>query len=135
MKVLELINSSLFIFICRSRFRTPMTNSRLNRKSTSVDTGLNPITPKYNANSPLTMLRYAKAGEHVISLTGSPVIPAVQTQSMANVNIPISNGVLSLRSSKMQSVNPELLTKIDTGTISELKQLQSNLNQLMRMFE
>lgn len=55
----------------RSKFRTPMSN-RI--QSMSVDRCMNPVTPKCDAAKPMTMLRYAKHGETVISLQGSPVV-------------------------------------------------------------
>lgn len=59
----------------RSKFRTPMTRV----KAMSADRGLMaPVTPKVQMDTPLALLRYAKAGEHIISLSGSPVIAANQ---------------------------------------------------------
>lgn len=55
----------------RSKYRTPMSN-RI--QSMSVDRGMNPVTPKCDAAKPMAMLRYAKQGETVISLQGSPVV-------------------------------------------------------------
>lgn len=59
----------------RSKFRTPMTRI----KAMSADRGMMaPVTPKGQVDTPLALLRYAKAGEHIISLSGSPVIAANQ---------------------------------------------------------
>lgn len=59
----------------RSKFRTPMTRV----KAMSADRGMMaPVTPKVQMDTPLALLRYAKAGEHIISLSGSPVIAANQ---------------------------------------------------------
>lgn len=55
----------------RSKFRTPMTN-RI--QSFSADRCMNPVTPKMEAGRTMAMLRYAKQGETVISLSGSPVV-------------------------------------------------------------
>lgn len=53
----------------------------------------------------------------------------------ANVNIPINNGVLSLRPQHMSSIDHEMIGKIDAATLNNLKMLQSNLNLIMRMAE
>lgn len=55
----------------RSRYRTPLGN-RI--QSISADRMMNPVTPKCEAGRSVTMLRYAKQGETVISLQGSPVV-------------------------------------------------------------
>lgn len=55
----------------RSRFRTPIGN-RLQTLSADRSTGM--VTPKVKAGQALAMLRYAKQGETVISLSGSPVV-------------------------------------------------------------
>lgn len=48
-------------------------------KAMSADRGMMaPVTPKQQMDTPLALLRYAKAGEHIISLSGSPVIAANQ---------------------------------------------------------
>lgn len=54
----------------RSKFRTPI--NRL--QSISADRMMNPVTPKMEAGKAMAMLRYAKQGETVISLQGSPVV-------------------------------------------------------------
>lgn len=55
----------------RSKFRTPI-NNRI--QSISVDRLMKPVTPKVETGRPMAMLRYAKQGETVISLQGSPVV-------------------------------------------------------------
>lgn len=55
----------------RSRFRTPMGN-RI--QTMSADRCMGPVTPKVQVGATIAMLRYAKQGETVISLDGSPVI-------------------------------------------------------------
>jgi Borealin len=54
----------------RSKIRTPMNLV----KSNSSDRAYNPITPKVGMNAPLMILRHARAGEKVFSLSGSPVV-------------------------------------------------------------
>lgn len=55
----------------RARFRTPL-GSRI--QALSADRGAGPVTPKVSAGQSISLLRYAKQGETVISLGGSPVI-------------------------------------------------------------
>jgi Borealin len=55
----------------RSKYRTPMTGLR--QKAISVDR-MNTITPKVNPMKPFSMLRHARQGEAVFSLTGSPIV-------------------------------------------------------------
>lgn len=54
----------------RSKFRTPAQRIQ----SISVDRLMKPVTPKVETGRPMAMLRYAKQGETVISLQGSPVV-------------------------------------------------------------
>lgn len=116
-----------------SRPRTKM--STLNRpKAISVDRIYGPITPKVQPSTPLAIIRHARLGESVFSVTGSPVITANILESTANVNIPIENGMLSIRPTEMTTVDPTLVSKINPNVLSELKQLQENLNKIMRNF-
>lgn len=55
----------------RSKFRTPLANRV---QSVSADRCMNPVTPKCEVGKPIAMLRYAKQGETVISMQGSPVV-------------------------------------------------------------
>lgn len=55
----------------RTRFRTPVGN-RI--QAMSADRCMGPVTPKVQAGQSIAMLRYARQGETVISLEGSPVI-------------------------------------------------------------
>lgn len=55
----------------RSKFRTPI-NNRI--QSISADRMMNPVTPKVECGKAMAMLRYAKQGETIISLQGSPVV-------------------------------------------------------------
>lgn len=55
----------------RSKYRTPMTGLR--QKAMSVDR-MQTITPKVNPANPFSMLRHARAGEPVFSVTGSPIV-------------------------------------------------------------
>lgn len=55
----------------RTRFRTPVGN-RI--QAMSADRCMGPVTPKVQVGQSMAMLRYARQGETVISLGGSPVI-------------------------------------------------------------
>lgn len=56
----------------RPRARNP-TNSGSRVKAASVDR-LKYITPKFHTDAPVSLLRHARAGETLISATGSPVV-------------------------------------------------------------
>lgn len=53
----------------RSKYRTPMSGA-IRQKAASADR----ITPKVNPANPFSMLRHARAGEAVFSVTGSPIV-------------------------------------------------------------
>lgn len=44
------------------------------RKAISVDRIYGKITPKVQPNAAMALIRHARVGEHVYSLTGSPVV-------------------------------------------------------------
>nr|XP_029713355.1 borealin-like isoform X1 [Aedes albopictus] len=120
--------------LSRSKFRTPVPGSRL-KQTVSADRGMTLITPKVQPNTPMAMMRHARLGESIYSITGSPVITAAMVEEMANVNIPIQNGILSLRPTEMDSIDTGLVQKIDSDTLEHLKKLQMNLNKIMQMAE
>uniref|UniRef100_A0A1Q3EVK8 Putative cell division cycle-associated protein 8 n=1 Tax=Culex tarsalis TaxID=7177 RepID=A0A1Q3EVK8_CULTA len=120
--------------LSRSKFRTP--NAAAGRLQTvSTDRGLSLITPKVQPNTPMAILRHARAGESIYSMTGSPVITAAMVEETANVNIPVANGMLSIRPTEMDSIDAGLLQRIDPGTLEHLKKLQMNLNKIMLIAE
>uniref|UniRef100_U5ENX5 Putative cell division cycle-associated protein 8 n=1 Tax=Corethrella appendiculata TaxID=1370023 RepID=U5ENX5_9DIPT len=112
----------------RSKFRTP--NNRL--QTLSTDRGLGIITPKVAPNTPLAIVRHARAGENVYSITGSPVITSSAISDIANVNIPVANGILSIRPQGILDLDPETIPPIDSTTLEDIKQLQNNLNLIMK---
>lgn len=118
--------------LSRSKFRTPRPDRP---QAVSADRGLSMITPKVHPNTPIAMLRHARLGENIYSITGSPVISAVMVEGTANVNIPIVNGMLSIRPTEMDSIDTGLLQSIDPNTIEHLKKLQLNLNKIMQIAE
>lgn len=113
----------------RAKVKTPMPNRP---KAISVDRIYSAITPKVQPNTAMAILRHARLGEPVYAITGSPVITANILESTANVNIPVENGMLSIRPTEMGAVDPALVSKIDPHVLTELKQLQENLNVIMR---
>lgn len=137
----------------RSKYRTPI-NNRI--QSISVDRMMNPVTPKCEAGKAMAMLRYAKQGETVISLQGSPVV-ASRYKSItfihnnkcsifiwflvsifsclgnnANLNIPLSDGVLCIQPAMGGMVDPDLVSRIDKRTLDELRRLQDNIDMIMQ---
>uniref|UniRef100_U5ENB0 Putative cell division cycle-associated protein 8 n=1 Tax=Corethrella appendiculata TaxID=1370023 RepID=U5ENB0_9DIPT len=114
----------------RSKFRTPL-NNRI--KAASADRAFGQITPKIGPQTSLAILRHAHSGESVFSISGSPVITSAVVEETANVNIPVSNGILSIRPTEMRSVDPNVVKKIDPIVLNELKQLQTNLNMIVRL--
>lgn len=119
--------------LSRPKFRTPGANVRL--QTVSTDRGLSLITPKVQPNTPLAIMRHARVGESIYSVTGSPVITTATLEKMANVNIPVANGILSVRPTEMDSFDPGLVQKIDSDTLEHLKKLQMNLNKIMQIAE
>lgn len=89
------------------------------------------ITPKVQPNTPMALLRHARTGESVFSITGSPVITSVSGDQMANVNIPVGDSILSIRPTEMGNIDPSYISRIDKDTINHLKVLQQNINRIM----
>lgn len=56
----------------RSKYRTP--GQRIQTMSADRSIMMTPVTPKIQMNTPVSLLRYPKVGETVISMSGSPVI-------------------------------------------------------------
>lgn len=56
----------------RSKFRTPMTG--LSRQKAMSADRIGTITPKVNPSNPISLMRHARAGEVVFSVTGSPIV-------------------------------------------------------------
>ncbi|KAJ6638738.1 Borealin [Pseudolycoriella hygida] len=113
----------------RSKFRTPANRMQTMSADRSVVT---PITPKIQMNTPVSLLRYARVGETVISMSGSPIIVnGGSTTGSANINIPIKEGIFSMQPNAITNVDAELVERIDPKTILQLKQLQTNLAIVM----
>lgn len=116
--------------LSRQKHRTPLATRQ---KAISADR-TPPNRIKNYHNSPTALLRWPKPGEIVISMTGTPVVSShIVPEQYANVNIPIRDGVLSLRPKKLSNLDPEIVHKIDQDTISQIKLLQSNLELIMSL--
>ncbi|KAM7341882.1 borealin-like [Cochliomyia hominivorax] len=113
----------------RSKMRTPMATRT---KALSADR-----TPKAeNGNSLKTspvFLRFPKPGELVLSKCGSPLVAPVLPSTTAHINIPLRNGVISMRPRKLADVQSDMLQDIDSVTADELRTLKMNLDKIVNM--
>ncbi|KAG5682190.1 hypothetical protein PVAND_011558 [Polypedilum vanderplanki] len=123
--------------VSRSKFRTPLQKSTQPSKRAASADRVQTIIPKCNPTTPISILRHARVGEVAFSVTGSPIVPTSVVESTANVNIPVANGILSIRPQNLDpsTLNTSLLDKFDNGTIDHLRKLKANLDTLMAKFE
>lgn len=56
-------------------------------------------------------------------------------EKIANVNIPLRNGVISLRPKKLDNVQQHILEAIDPDTLDQLKTLHANLDKIVNMVD
>ncbi|CAO1408447.1 unnamed protein product [Diamesa serratosioi] len=126
---LFLTQTSSSTHMSRSKQRTPIVGRP---KAASVDR-YQMITPKANPNNPFSILRHARIGEAVFSITGSPIVPTNVCELTANVNIPYADGVISIRPTYIDPTNidPSFMQKIDESTINHLRTLKANLDLIM----
>ncbi|XP_037050243.1 borealin-like isoform X2 [Bradysia coprophila] len=118
--------------LSRSKYRTPVSRLQTMSADRSV---MAPVTPKIQMNTPMSLLRYPKVGETIISMSGSPVIVNGGTmQGIANINIPIKDGMFSMQPNAITDVDSDLVSRIDNTTMNQLRQLQANLNFVMSTF-
>ncbi|KAH8293268.1 hypothetical protein KR018_006237 [Drosophila ironensis] len=117
----------------RSKLRTPMASRT---KAFSADR--TPLAQKQArdgspATPPMAFLRYPKPGEVALSKFGSPMVAQVMPDKFANVNIPIRNGVLSLRPKKLNAgeFETDLLENLDADTLNQIKTLHENLQMIV----
>lgn len=122
--------------ISRAKYRTPINAGVQRAKAASADR-VTTITPKVNPLNPFSILRHARVGEAVFSITGSPVVPANVCESTANVNIPVADGILSIRPQTIDPshIDPQWLGKIDSNTMNHLRTLKQNLDIIMHRFD
>lgn len=90
------------------------------------------ITPKVQLGTPISILRYARMGETLVSASGSPVAGMPGISDTANIAIPLADGVISVRPTSMGEFDRDLLHRIDPSTLNQLKKLQDNLNMVIR---
>uniref|UniRef100_A0A1A9Z864 Borealin C-terminal domain-containing protein n=1 Tax=Glossina pallidipes TaxID=7398 RepID=A0A1A9Z864_GLOPL len=83
-----------------------------------------PVTP------PVAFMRWPKPGEMVLSKYGSPVIAQALPDRFANVNIPLRNGVMSLRPKRLDALQADILEDMGPQTLSELRILRGNLEKI-----
>ncbi|XP_052852472.1 borealin isoform X1 [Drosophila gunungcola] len=117
----------------RSKMRTPMASRS---KAFSADrTPLAQMQMRSGSpcSPPMAFLRYPKPGEVALSKFGSPMVAQVMPDKFANVNIPIRNGVLSLRPKKLDAgeVESNLLENLDEDTLNQIKTLHENLQMIV----
>ncbi|KAL5287216.1 borr family protein [Megaselia abdita] len=116
----------------RSKLRTPMPAARPRATSADNEKAIyEPKTPPRSPSSPATWLRWPKPGEKIISVTGTPLVSHSAPEKFANVNIPVGDGVLSLRPKRMDDIDRSIVQKICPKTMEQIKMLQSNLNRIM----
>lgn len=53
---------------------------------------------------------------------------------MANINIPIKDGMFSMQPNAITDVDSDLVSRIDSATMRQLRQLQANLAFVMNSF-
>ncbi|KAH8392313.1 hypothetical protein KR215_005826 [Drosophila sulfurigaster] len=113
----------------RSKLRTPMASRP---KAFSADrTARKPRPTSSPSTPPMAFLRWPKPGEVALSQYGSPIVSQVMPDKFANVNIPIRNGVLSLRPRKLGEIKADLLENLDADTLNQIKTLHENLQLIV----
>jgi len=140
----------------RSKYRTPA-QKPTHQRAASVDR-VESIIPKVNPMTPVSILRHPRSGEVAFSVKGSPILTSKYVaiifsfkclilnsiyfsysviERTANVNIPVANGILSVRPENIDPshLNASLMRKIDGDTIMHLHTLKNNLDVLMKAFE
>ncbi|KAH8256722.1 hypothetical protein KR038_011462 [Drosophila bunnanda] len=83
----------------------------------------------------LCFLRWPRAGEPVLSKAGSPLaLPRPLEERCANVQIPTSKGVITVKPQKMMSqLKREVLMTLDPNTLAQVKTLTANLGEIVNM--
>uniref|UniRef100_A0A1A9Z856 Borealin C-terminal domain-containing protein n=1 Tax=Glossina pallidipes TaxID=7398 RepID=A0A1A9Z856_GLOPL len=79
----------------------------------------------------IVFMRWPKPGEMVLSKYGSPVVAQTLPDRFPNVNIPLRDGVISLRPKKLDEVEADILEDMDPQTLSELRILRDNLEEIV----
>lgn len=117
-----------------------MTPVQSRRPNTSSQTPM--ITPKFNTTAKLnrTVSRAAKAGEVLVSLSGSPVMPVVTARSKAgqeiagsNAQIPLGNGSTLNMPLEDDAELEENALDLDDEQRARLEQLHQNLGNMLKI--
>ncbi|TMW53248.1 hypothetical protein DOY81_001664 [Sarcophaga bullata] len=115
----------------RSKMRTPMA---ARPKALSADR-----TSKFDISvsphSPPTFLRFPKPGELVLSKCGSPLVAQILPENFAHLNIPLRNGVISMRPKKLADVHQHLLEDLEPVTVDQLRTLKTNIDKIVSMVD
>ncbi|XP_016976673.1 borealin [Drosophila rhopaloa] len=117
----------------RSKMRTPMASRTKAFSADRTPLSQKQIRSGSPCSPPMAFLRYPKPGEVALSKFGSPMVAQVMPDKFANVNIPIRNGVLSLRPKKLDAgeVESNLLDNLDEDTLNQIKTLHENLQMIV----
>ncbi|XP_017006287.2 borealin [Drosophila takahashii] len=117
----------------RSKLRTPMASRTKAFSADRTPLAQKQIRSGSPTTPPMAFLRYPKPGEVALSKFGSPMVAQVMPDKFANVNIPIRNGVLSLRPKKLDAgeVESNLLENLDEDTLNQIKTLHENLQMIV----
>ncbi|XP_022227892.2 borealin isoform X2 [Drosophila obscura] len=119
--------------VSRSKMRTPMASRPKAFSADRTPLSLQKSRTSSPTSPPMAFLRYPKPGEVALSKFGSPMVAQVIPDKFANVNIPIRNGVLSLRPKKLDAgeVVSNLLDNIDEDTLNQIRTLHANLQMIV----
>lgn len=90
-----------------------------------------PITPKVGPNFPVPVTRFARTGETVLSMTGSPIhAPGMSTVTVPNISVPLDNGdVINIASTA--SLRQSLLPTLDPRTVDQLRRLKEQIEKFL----
>ncbi|XP_026489871.2 borealin isoform X2 [Vanessa tameamea] len=99
------------------------------------------ITPKVTPHTPLAVLRQPRAGEMVLSMSGSPVMATsvctMQSDERANCNIMLQDGtMLSLQPKQLRQSQAYIpFSLMDANVLHQLKTLKDNLDKVVKLGE
>ncbi|XP_005187708.1 borealin-like isoform X2 [Musca domestica] len=114
----------------RSKMRTPMASRS---KALSADRSTKDANEPQSPLSPPTFLRFPRAGELVLSKCGSPLVANTVPGTFAHLNIPLRNGVISMRPKKIDDLTPDIIKAMDPETLQQLKTLHANIDKIVNM--
>lgn len=115
----------------RSKMRTPMASRT---KALSADR-TNKVESSDSPKSPIAFYRFPKPGEMVLSTCGSPLVSHMVPENFAHLNIPMRNGVISMRPNKLSDVQQHLIQDLDPATVDQLRTLKTNIDKIVSMVD